>query len=299
VRPTSGQVYYSLKEQRVVKENGVEAWDMAFSCTEGRYDILLNTARGMGSYNTHSKDFDAYYANDKYPWEFDKNDGQKNQSSLGAWGDFDFDNPQSFGDIYLISLGVDLRGEHTGIVKLRINEYSENRYSIKVGDLEGVNEREYVIERNDSFNYVYLSFEKNGVLHLEPPKNQWDLLFSPYTARRKPGKTPPLLFSVTKEHNLVDGVLLNPYHRHVAIDTISDFDDIDFFDVESYVYSDTTNTIGQRWYAWFEERLQYKVTRENTFIIKDNDKNYYAIEFESYEPIQSLLSKTTFRVKSL
>ena len=298
-RPLNGQVYYSLKERKVLKQNGVNDWDMAFNCAPGKYDILLNTARGMGSYNTQSKDFNGQYSEEDYPWTFDKCNGQEDQSCLGEWGDFDFENPQSFGDVYLVSLGIDLSGLPSGIVKLRVNGYSDNKYHILIGDLDDRYEREYIIEKNDSFNFVYLSFEKNKVLNLEPPKNDWDLLFTSYTTPKRGPKSPPLSLSVTKDHELVDGVLMNPYRREISVDTTSSFEDINFFDVEGYQYSDHTNVIGRRWYAWNPEKLEFRITRFNTFILRDDDKNFYALDFTDFRKIQTTRSSTRFIFKSL
>ncbi|MBO6516665.1 MAG: HmuY family protein [Bacteroidia bacterium] len=297
----SGQVYVNLKDISVMKFNSVEAWDIAFSCAPGRYDILLNSARGMSSYNTESKDFNAQYTVREYPWEYDKCTGAEDQSCLGAWGDFEFDNPQSYGNVYLINLGIDINGEPTGIVKMKVNGYTDNKYSITVGDLDGFAVRHYEVEKNDSFNYVYLSFEKNGVLKLEPPKNEWDLLFTPYAVPANDGGVSPLpiIQQLPNGYELVDGVLLNPYKRQVAIDTNAHFEDIDFFDVESYTYSDSTNAIGHTWYTWYEEYLTFRPSANSSFIIRDADRNFYALKFTSYSPIQTKLSRVKCIFKNL
>lgn len=296
---TAGQVYYSLKNQKIVKYNSVEDWDFAFACGEDDYDILVNTARGMGAYNTTSKDFNATYKYDNYPWVFDKNNGQEDQSCLGTWGDFEFENPQSFGNVYLIYLGVDIQGHGTGIIKFQVTGYEDDTYTIRIGDLEGTVQREYSVQKNDSFNFVYLSFEQSKVLTLEPPKNDWDIMFTSFTVPLRRPQVAPISFPIAKTHELVDGVLLNPYHRYVAEDTAGNLDDISFFNVESYDYTDSTDFIGRRWYDYSEEEDRYFITPNNTFIIKDEDKNFYAIKFTQLTNDITISSDISFTLKSL
>ncbi len=297
-KPVNGQAYYSLKNRKVVKENGTEDWDLAFSCGESDYSILLNTSRGMGCFNTNSKDFYQNYQTGDYPWRFDKWNGKKDNSCIGVWGDFSFENPQSFGNVYLVHLGLDLSGNPTGLVKMQISGFEKNQYDIKVGDLEGRYERHYQVTKNDSFNFVYLSFETSSVKHLEPYKNDWDFLITSYVKHKTPN-TSSLYFSVTNEFAVVDGILLNPYRREVAQQFMYDFDDINYFKAESYSYTDSLNFIGTQWYRWNASEKNFSMTAKNTFVIRDEDKNYYAVQFRNFEKERTTKNKLGFVFKSL
>jgi hypothetical protein len=297
-KPENGQIYYSLKDQKVMKQNGTESWDIAFNCNENEYDILLNTSRGMGCFNTNSKDFYQDYQHGDYPWTFDKWNGQEDQSSLGIWGDFSFKNPQSFGNIYLVNLGLDLSGNTTGIVKMKVESFESNKYDILVGDLDGRFERHYIIEKNDSFNFVYLSFESSAVLHLEPHKNDWDILVTSYVAH-KTTNTSSLFFSVTNEFSMVDGILINPYQREVARQFTHSFDALNFFKAEAYEYSDSLDFIGSKWYSWDAGKKRFRISAKNTFVIRDDEKNYYAIQFTSFSKERTTKNRIGFVFKSL
>ncbi|MFT5512263.1 MAG: hypothetical protein ACI8SE_000661 [Bacteroidia bacterium] len=297
-KPTNGQVYFSLKDKKIIKQNSIEAWDIAFSCAENNYEILLNTARGMGCFNTNSKDFYQDYKNGDYPWLFDRMNGMKNNSCIGGWGDFSFENPQSFGNVYLIHLGLDLSGNPTGIVKMQIEGFIENRYNILIGDLEGKFERHYYIEKNDSFNYAYLSFETSDVAFLEPPKNDWDFLITSYVKHKSP-RTSPLFFSVTNEFAVIDGILLNPYRREIAEQFTHDFDELDFFKAEAYTYTDTLNFIGAKWYQWNAGEKKFNMSKRNTFVIRDEYKNLYALKFTKFRKERTTKNDIGFVFKSL
>ena len=297
-KPINGQTYYSLKDRKVVKENGTEAWDIAFSCAEDDYQILLNTSRGMGCFNTNSKDFYQAYKEGDHPWTFDTWNGQNNNSSIGEWGDFSFENPQSYGNVYLVHLGLDLSGNPTGIVKMQIEGFEDNTYSILVGDLEGQFERHYYVQKNDSFNYVYLSFETSSVVDIEPPKNEWDFVITSFVKHKTPNIS-SLFFSVTNAYALVDGIFINPYKREVSRQFTFDFDALNFFNAQTYDYTDTLDFIGTQWYRWVAGQKQFDITKNNTFVIRDADKNYYAIQFTKFQKQRTTTNDVGFVFKSL
>jgi len=297
-KPVNGQVYYSLKDQKVVKQNSTEAWDIAFSCAENDYQILLNTSRGMGCFNTNSKDFYQAYREGDYPWIFDRWNGQEGNSCIGEWGDFSFENPQSYGNVYLIHLGLDFSGNPTGVVKMRVEGFEENRYDILIGDLEGRFERHYYIEKNDSFNNVYLSFESSSVLQLEPPKDDWDFLITSYIKHKTPNIS-SLFFSVTNEFALVDGIFINPYNREVGRQFNYSFDALNFFNAQTYQYTDSLDFIGTKWYSWNSGNKNFRSTDKNTFVIRDSEKNYYAIQFTKFRKERTTKNDIGFIFKSL
>ncbi len=298
-RPVNGQVYYSFGSRSQVKSNSVEDWDLAFSCKEDDYSILLNSARGMSSYNTESKDFDATYHYEDYDWEYDDCSGRGTISCLGDWGDFSFDNPQSYGNVYIINMGVDLKGMPTTMIKMKIRKYTDNRYNILISDLDNNQKEEFIIPRNDSFNFVHLSLKTKEVLHLEPPKEDWDILFTSYAAPMGAKEAYPDAIPLPRRYELVEGVLLNPYQRHVTLDSTGNFDNLDFFEIEGHVFNDTTNYIGRNWFNWLKPEKQYVITSDNTYIIKDEDRNYYALEFLKFSKSDINRSLTRFRFKSL
>lgn len=297
-KPVNGQVYFSLKEGKIIKQNSIEAWNIAFSCAENKYEILLNTARGMGCFNTNSKDFYQDYQNGDYPWLYDRMNGKEGSSCIGDWGDFSFENPQSFGTVYLVHLGLDLSGNPTGIVKMKVEGFVENTYDILIGDLEGKYERHYLVEKNDSFNYAYLSFETSDVVNIEPPKNDWDMLLTSYV-KHKTLNTSQLFFSVTNEYSIIDGILLNPYKREIAHEFTYGFDELNFFKAEAYPYTDTLDYIGAKWYLWNSGEKRFYMSKKNTFVIRDEDKNYYAIKFTKFRKERTTKNDVGFVFKSL
>ncbi|MCB9262007.1 MAG: hypothetical protein H6607_06505 [Flavobacteriales bacterium] len=299
-RPFNGQIYYSLQHRKVVKQNPTLDWDLAFSCHPDKYTILLNYTKGMAAFNTQSSDFYKIYNEPEYPWVFEQFSTEEAQTSIGVWGDFSFENPQSFGQVYIINMGYGLNGEWLGMKKIKVKTFSEKGYTISFADMDNSNEKSIEVAKNDSFNFVYVSFfYPKTILHLEPSKDEWDLLFTTYCDSIKPQKTHPLyLQHLDKSFELAEGVLLNPHQRKIIQDSLITFNQIDFFKIEPLIFDYQPNYIGRTWYVWDSRTLKYRID-PNCFIIKDEEKNYYAVEFTNFGKTDFNRFSFNFRFKNL
>jgi len=295
---TKGQIYYSLKEDKIIGESGLYDWDLGFDCRYGQFNIIVNSAKGMAAFNTGEKNFDHPYEQRAYPWKFDHPCGDLGMTCIGEWGDFSFDNPQSFENVYIINLGIDRNGTNLGLKKFKIHGFAEKHYLIQIAELDNSNSHSLFIPKKKDYNFTYLSIADTGeIVSIEPPKSSWDFVVSPYLDSTKDES--PYNKKITKELSLSEGVLQNRYKRSVALDTLHSFDNISYFDIEDLEFSYFINTIGNRWRKWDQKKFTYEISSENRFIIQDLEGIYYALEFQSYSRIDEEQSLIRFRVKNL
>jgi len=301
-RESNGQVYYSLKDRKILKSNSIYSWDLAFSCRDGDFEIIVNSAKKMGVNNTRSKEFDVSYQPEHkyYAWTYDHPTGEAKNNCFGAWGDFTFDNPQSFGDVYVVNRGFDKFNLPYQLKKLRIDGFKNNAYEITFADVDGDTFYRLTVPKNDSFNFVYVSLEQSGrVFQLEPYKENWDLLFSNYIDSTRYSNVYTKSDSINSNLTLFDGVLLNPYNHSAAIDTSKGFNAIGFFDVEDFEYLKARNTIGNRWYDWNDKNKKYILSDVKTFVVKHGRLRYYVIEFTDVDKPRRDELQLRFAIKNL
>lgn len=301
-RSEEGQVYYSLRDRKEVASNSIYDWDLAFSCKEGDFKILVNSTKKMGVYNTHSKEIDLKFPNEYkyYDWQYDHPSGLDNSGCFGMWGDFTYDNPQSFGDVYIINRGFDLFNLPFQMKKMRIEGFENNAYQITFANVDGDEYYHLNIPKNDSFNYIYVSLEQKGqLLKLEPPKQDWDILFTLISDTSRFSNIYTRADSIRNKTVLVDGVLINPYKHSVAIDTSDRFNDLDFFDAQDLLYHESLNTIGARWYTWDKSNGGYEILPHNNFVVRYDNLFYYLIQFEEFDKPHREESYFRFSIRNL
>ena len=122
-------------------------------------------------------------------------------------------------------------------------------------------------------DYVQLNLQNGETpLNLEPHREDYDLLFTPYTAilNTSAGEKYPYL---------VTGALLNPNQVIAALDTNVNFDDFKLEDVDNMLFSNMQNTIGYKW-KWYDfDAGIYAVLSHYTYIIRDVEGYYYKLRF--------------------
>ncbi len=274
------QIFYSLKDRKIIAKNSIYAWDIAFDCKEGSFTIRLNSAKGMGAHLMESRDFERDYSHDKFDFRFDNPNGSKETTAIGQWGDFNFTNPQSFENVYIIHRGWFEEKRPIGMKKMVILGYKDSAYQIKFAELDGSQEYTIQIPKSKNRQYVYYTFEEGGKeVSVEPEKDSWDLLISPYTDTLVHYK---YLFGTESNMAVYDGVLLNRYNREVALDSIRPFEQINFRHLDLYTYVRHNNAIGRRFWYWDDVFNRYAVKEKPIYVLKDNNGNYYKIRFLNY-----------------
>lgn len=293
-----GQVYYNLSTNRIVGFNNISDWDLAFDCRAGAFNILLNNARGMGVYNTGQVEFSKKYRPFDYNWKYDDPGGDPNRSAIGVWGDFNYENPQSFEHVYIVHLGFDGNGKALGMRKFKIHGFSDNHYFVQFADLDNENNHTVFVPKNKDYNYSYVSFQgKGSVVTAEPPRRTWDLCITPFhdTLYSKS----PYSIDITERTGISEGVLTNRYTTMCGSIEDVPFDDLNYFDLDRISLQSHVNIMGSKWRSWDELSSSY-ITRPNAvYVLQDINQRYYALEYLEFRKFSSTSGMLRFRIKNL
>src|SRR5690606_38746220 len=201
------QVFYSLKENKVVSKSSKFAWDLGFEAGEGGFHVILNTSKLMYAYPTAATHFPADTAGFAAGKVFDQPSGNLDSTAIGDW--------RAQRPVYLIDRGVDLDGKPIGLWLLKIESVDETGYQISCQQLGTTGEHRVFITKNSTHSFTYFSFDNSGsMVDVAPPKTDWDIYFTQYSV------TIPIPYLVT-------GALLNPYETRGGADSLKAFAEID------------------------------------------------------------------------
>ncbi len=273
------QYFFDLFNNTIVSSNSNLAWDLAFETSENGYHIWLNSSRMMFAWNTNRTDFEAVRNELGAQWKSDEANGNPQQTAIGEWGVFDNNNVASFHQVYLIDRGFEgnsSTNNNTNASKLEMRKVIfeglvNGVYRIRFAKLNGTDDHTVEIAKDAAYNKVFLSFDNGGkAVKIEPPKNDWDLLFTRYT------HIFPELDSLPY---LVAGALLNISGVEAVKDSSLTFGDITLETINSFTFSSAQDAIGYDWKTFDLDETRYSIKPDFIFILKDKEGNYYKMRF--------------------
>jgi len=276
------QVYFDLRSEKIISTNLKTEWDLGFECSEKGWHIILNTSNFMVAAKSGLTDFDLPIDTVGYKWNFDVSSGNVDSTAIGNWVTFNApDSSKSYpNEVYVINRGYDEAGNIRGFRKITFLGLENDTYSFRYANLDGTGENTFSIAKDPAINYIYFSFDGGGKqLVLEPPKYDWDLVFTQYTT---------LLFTDAGEPYpyLVTGVLSNPSTIEVAMDSLYDFSSISLDIVDNLIYSRNLDKIGYDWKDIIGDvntgNVSYVNIEGRNYIIRDNAGFYYKLRFVSF-----------------
>ena len=92
------QIFYSLSENEIVKQNLEAQWDIAFECKENGWHVILNSSLSGAVYNSNETEFSSVTnISGNENWKYDSPNGNLDSTAFG-----DYRN----GNIYIINRGV-------------------------------------------------------------------------------------------------------------------------------------------------------------------------------------------------
>lgn len=263
------QVYYSLRANREVGRNRVADWDFAFECSPEGYRVLMNSAKfQMKAYRVATTDFMKVSIGDTIGVKgvTDAYSGSLDSTALGDW--------RMGKPVFIVSRGSDEAGTFTGMCKLQLLKVDEAGYRVRVSALNNSNDTTLEIPKEDQFNFVHLSM--SGIPHLlrcEPPKEEWDLLFTKYVH---------YYYDLSMPYAVV-GCLLNRYQTSAALDTLhQDFQEINLQSAEQQILSRDINTIGFEWKSYSIDKMLYTIDTKKYYLVKSKEGIYYKMRFTAF-----------------
>jgi hypothetical protein len=269
------QAFFNLAENREIKRSLMNEWDLAFNCIDTSNIIMLNMASFMQIMDKGNVAFEEVTSAAKPEWRGESPFGYEeiDSTAIGKWYDIVDGNVVSKNHVYVLNRGVTPVGKPIGNKKMMILGADKSGFEIRIADLNGNNDRKIKINKKPELNYICLSLNKDEIKEIEPPSNDWDIVFTKYTyIFYEPEYIP---YSVT-------GVLLNPKYTAIALDTVNSYQDITFDLVENYQFSSKMDMIGYDWKDVNIETGAYTVYPWMNYIIRDRQGFYYKLHFIDY-----------------
>jgi hypothetical protein len=215
-------------------------------------------------------------------WKYDVSSGNRDSTAIGNWVDFlPPDSAKSYShEVYVIDRGYDELGNLRGLRKIVFQELVDSTYSFRYSNLDGTAENTFSIAKDPTVNYTFFSFDEGGKqLSLEPPRYDWDLLFTQYTTLLFTDEGDPYPYLVT-------GVLSNPMAIQIAKDTLYDFSSIDLDVAGNLFYSEAQDEIGYDWKDIVGDvttgNVSYVVVEGLNYVVRDSEGYYYKLRFISF-----------------
>ena len=261
----NNQIFYSLSENEIVKQNLETQWDIAFECRENGWHVILNSSLSGAVYNSNETEFNSVTnISGNENWKYDSPSGNLDSTAFG-----DYRN----GNVYIIDRGVSVSqgGVSLGYKKVIISCINSLQYEIRSADINGDLDTTIIITKDTNVNFLAFSFNSNSILDIEPNKNQWDLLFTAYTHVFN-SFSPPMPYRVS-------GVLLNRNNTTVKVDTNNNFENIDYETANQYEFSSNIDEIGYDWKNYSFSTSMYSVDINKTFIIRNQSGLFFKLRF--------------------
>ena len=256
------QIFFSLQNDSIVAKSVKTDWDLAFDANTEGYKVYLNQAKFMKAAVTNLDDTEG--SNDTTGFEKNSRlDASNIQDSL-AIGDV-----RDLKKVLWIDRGYDSNNDKLNLVKIQFKGVDGNKYSLKVGRNGSSKSATFDIPKDKNFNRVYFSLTTNSVVKVEPPKTEWDFVFTQYVYTFKQPNLP----------YLVVGALLNPYNTTAIADSSLSFNNIDRTIAESFKLTNKPDVIGYNWKEYGFGSSIYRVKTQYNYIIRDSKGTLYKMRF--------------------
>ncbi|MBI4929308.1 MAG: HmuY family protein [Bacteroidetes bacterium] len=254
------QIFYDLETNTAVSQNLKTTWDLGFETSESGYRVILNSAKAMYVYNTNSTDFNSVTDTSGLSAgkKMESPAGNMDSTAIGDW--------QTASNVYIIDRGYNETGVHQGFRKIIFQSVDGQKYSVHFAQLSGIGDTTLEIYKNSTYNFTFLSFSTNATVIIEPPKADWDIVFTQY------------LEAIPSPY-LVVGALLNRYNTSAKMDSMTAFHNITYELAELQVLSSNINSIGYGWKEYNFSNSSYIVFPQMCYIIKDSKGIYYKLHF--------------------
>lgn len=284
------QLFYDLESYTFIQSVNRESWDLAFQCGSG-YHAFLNGSKLMKIGHTGSTDWASVNANTAVTWKWDRSEGQADSTAIGEWGELQGENVVSANLVYVVDRGISTQGYDLGKKKMQITGLVNDEYTIRFANLDGTGEHTLSFTRNDDYNCVFVSLNESGyTVMVEPPKTDWDLEFTQYTALVEQIGTGIV------ENYSVNGVLLNPYLVEGAREFTKPFTDIVYSDIPLMSFTTQRDIIGYEWKEYDFDLSTYIIYPGQSYLVKSVEGNYFKLRFTSFTNNQGVRGYPTFEV---
>ncbi len=262
------QSFFDVETNSIVKSNLITDWDLGFRCDAGGNHIVLNSAKIVAVADMGPVDFASVKSSAGLAWLHDRPSGEWDSTAIGEWWKEEGEGIVSKGHVYVVDKGYGPDGKALGYAKMTVVAATDAAYTVRIAKLNNSEERTIEIPRDTTRNIMGLSLSDGGkVFDVEPPKDEWDLLFTRYVhVFYEPEFTP---YSVT-------GILLNRHATRAAVDTARTFTEVTSETATSYDFTGRLDVIGYDWKTFDLDQGVYTVDSP-VYILQDGKGFYYKL----------------------
>ncbi len=263
------QVYFSMTKGQIAA-NKYRDWDISFTTGTEKSELWMNGGKGVLVYPTGKTDFATAIDPGTIPangWIYDNPSGLSGASGLGLLAE-----TGHIGELLVVSDG---EGNY---YKLQVTAASATQYSLMAAPVTATSGTAVTLTKDDQYNYVYYSFTK-GNLQVEPPKTEWDILFTRYRH---------VYYKYNEDGSdflyYVNGVLTNPYKTESGDDSTRayDFNAFGKTDAEAFRRYPNVDVIGFDWKVVNITTGQYTVKPKAVFVVKDQHDVLWKLHFVGF-----------------
>jgi hypothetical protein len=273
------QIWFDLGTESMVKTSLKTDWDIAFDSDANTNHVYLNSAKMMQAARSPLT-FEATESAAGLTFRPDLSEGNPDSLAFAGW---------QVGDVYVIDLGTTETGSLLGYLKIELLGTNGSAIHFRYAALNGSNERTAAITKNDLYNQVAYSFNAHQSLLAEPPKTEWDIVFTQYTKMFYEPFTP----------YLVTGVLINPNGVEVSTDSTTAFNNITSERLTNYVFTNQLDAIGYDWKYYSLDESLFTILPEFVYLIKDTEGIYYKLHFIDFYNEQGVKGSPKFEMQRL
>ena len=268
------QFFYSLATNTVLAHNSRFAYDLMFDCDASKFHIWLNTAKFMSVRRMNQTNLDSVQLSDTLTldWHYELGEFNPDSNAIGNWWNTLSSEPSTAGKVYLIQLGVDNEGNSFGFVKLQVNNFYGNSYSITYSDFVHPAQT-ILIAKDGNYNYRYLVLGTGALLNnIEPPKTEWDLCFTRYSV---------FFYAPYYIPYQVTGVLNNPSRTQAYLDSTIVFDSIKIGNFNESRLLTRRDAIGYEWknVSGLTLGATYSIHQGYVYYVRSDNNKFYKLRF--------------------
>ena len=276
------------------------SWDFGFYGGE-EFRVILNSANGMLAAQTNYTNFADVSSLDTLgflggvldmdalfgilvsqalpPWFqsaanwIDHPDGDIEKT---AWTDIDALDENNM--VYIVNRGKNADGSNRGLIKMLVQRAS-NGYNITYGNMDDTIGNTLTVEKNSNYNFTFISVDQ-GIVQVEPPKNEWDIAFSTFS-----DYVPSNFISGYPVPYVVnDFIFSNRTGVQIATiestDALSAYNAVTFEEVSGLSFTPDANAIGTDWRTVANPQEPGSITApkgDRYYIIQDADGRNYKV----------------------
>jgi hypothetical protein len=231
---------------------------------------------------------------DPLKYIFDSSSGNPDSCAFSDWYVGDPESFNATNEVFLV-------GQYDGIKvkpkwKIRIENATDTSFTFTYAALPVGDPVTVTLIKDISVSYLQYDLIANNSLTIEPPGNNYDLLFTQYGTTLYDNNGVPTPY-------FVRGILLNPNKVEASLDTLHTFDEINYELIKDYTFSSVRDVIGHEWKDVKVDQVgntaEYFVNTKLNWLIKDTEGFIYKMRFIEFYNSQAEVGYTTFEYQRL